>query len=83
MDRLRQQGSDLVYRCAKQHSEPIAGVGARQAELVLTPLELIDRIATSAGYTISINKRKLIEQGFGWGKMIGRIRQVMVRVRAD
>jgi hypothetical protein len=45
MDRLRQQGSDLVYRCAKQHSEPLAVVGARQAELVLTPLELIDRIA--------------------------------------
>lgn len=45
MDRLRQQGAALVYRCAKQHSEPVAGVGARQAELVLTPLELIDRIA--------------------------------------
>jgi hypothetical protein len=34
IDRLRQQGADLVYRCDKQHSEPIAGVGARQAELV-------------------------------------------------
>lgn len=42
MDRLRQQGAALVYRCAKQHSEPIAAVGARPAELVLTPLELID-----------------------------------------
>jgi hypothetical protein len=34
MDRLRQQGADLVYRCAKQHSEPMITVGARQAELV-------------------------------------------------
>lgn len=38
-----------------------------------------DSIAASAGYAISIEKRKLIEQGFGWGKTIGRIRQVMVR----
>ena len=26
-----------------------------------------------------IQKRKLIEQGFGWAKTIGRMRQVMVR----
>jgi len=32
----------MVYRCAKQHSEPMGG---KQAELVLTPLELIARIA--------------------------------------
>jgi transposase len=38
-----------------------------------------DEIAASAGYAISQNKRKLIEQGFGWAKLIGRIRQVMVR----
>jgi hypothetical protein len=37
-----------------------------------------DSIAASAGYAISISKRKLIEQGFGWGKTVGRIRQVMV-----
>ncbi|ENQ2393414.1 transposase, partial [Pseudomonas aeruginosa] len=36
-------------------------------------------IATSAGYAISQTKRKLIEQGFGWAKLIGNIRQVMVR----
>ncbi|ATB57329.1 transposase [Xanthomonas citri] len=36
-------------------------------------------IAASDGYAISQNKRKLIEQGFGWAKLIGRIRQVMVR----
>jgi transposase len=36
-------------------------------------------IAQSAGYVISQQKRKLIEQGFGWAKLIGPIRQVMVR----
>lgn len=38
-----------------------------------------DEIAASEGYAISQQKRKLIEQGFGWGKFIGPIRQVMVR----
>ncbi|MDQ3270086.1 MAG: transposase, partial [Pseudomonadota bacterium] len=38
-----------------------------------------DDIAASAGYEISQRKRKLIEQGFGWTKVIGGIRQVMVR----
>jgi hypothetical protein len=56
MERLRKAGNDLVYRCAKQHSEPggdwrevnkRAGNqrGVRQDEITLTPLELIDRIA--------------------------------------
>ncbi len=38
-----------------------------------------DEIADSDGYAISQQKRKLIEQGFGWAKFIGPIRQVMVR----
>lgn len=38
-----------------------------------------DAVAQSVGYGISQQKRKLIEQGFGWAKLIGRIRQVMVR----
>lgn len=38
-----------------------------------------DEVATSIGYAISQQKRKLIEQGFGWAKFIGPIRQVMVR----
>jgi transposase len=38
-----------------------------------------EHVATSDGYAISQQKRKLIEQGFGWAKFIGRIRQVMVR----
>ena len=36
-------------------------------------------IANSEGYAMSQKKRKLIEQGFGWAKWIGNIRQVMVR----
>jgi hypothetical protein len=40
------EGIDLVYRCAKQHSEPVSDKrGARADELHLTPLELIARIA--------------------------------------
>ncbi|WP_244818645.1 IS5 family transposase [Caballeronia sp. Lep1P3] len=38
-----------------------------------------DAIASSLGYSISQRKRKLIEQGFGWAKTVGRMRQVMVR----
>ena len=38
-----------------------------------------DSIAASAGYAISVQKRKLIEQGFGWAKPVGHLRQVMVR----
>ena len=46
MERLRKEGAELVYRCAKQHSEPGSDKrGARVDELHLTPLELIDRIA--------------------------------------
>lgn len=38
-----------------------------------------DEVANTDGYGISMQKRKLIEQGFGWAKFIGPIRQVMVR----
>ncbi len=38
-----------------------------------------DVIAASDGYILSQRKRKLIEQGFGWAKTVGGIRQVMVR----
>jgi hypothetical protein len=44
MDRLRQRGADLVYRCGKGHTEPLQS-DKYSGELVLTPLELIDRIA--------------------------------------
>lgn len=38
-----------------------------------------DVIAASEGYALSQRKRKLIEQGFGWAKTVGRTRQVIVR----
>ena len=38
-----------------------------------------DAIAQSQGYALSQRKRKLIEQGFGWAKTVGCIRQVMGR----
>ena len=38
-----------------------------------------DDIAATEGYGISQRKRKQIEQGFGWAKFIGPIRQVKVR----
>jgi hypothetical protein len=45
-ERLRKEGAELVYRCAKQRSEPSSDKrGARADELHLTPLELIARIA--------------------------------------
>jgi len=46
MERLRTEGNGLVYRCARQSSEPTADRrGTKVDELHLTPLELIDRIA--------------------------------------
>ena len=45
-ERLRKEGCDLVYRCAKQHSEPGSdNRGTKVDEITLTPLELIARIA--------------------------------------
>ena len=38
-----------------------------------------NEIAQTEGYALSQRKRKLIEQGFGWAKTVGGIRQVMVR----
>jgi len=49
MERLRKACCELVYRCAKQHSEPVSNFhnkrGTQVDEITLTPLELIDRIA--------------------------------------
>jgi hypothetical protein len=44
MDRLKQRGADLVYRCGKGHTAPLQSDKC-SGELVLTPLELIHRIA--------------------------------------
>lgn len=38
-----------------------------------------DEIAQHAGYSVSLQCRKRIEQGFGWAKTVGQVRQVMVR----
>jgi transposase len=38
-----------------------------------------DEIAKTDGYAISMNKRKIVEQVFGWSKMVGALRQVMLR----
>ena len=38
-----------------------------------------DTIAASEGYALPQRERELIEQGFGWAKTVGGIRQVMVR----
>lgn len=47
MTRLRKAGSELVYRCGKQHSEARSAYirRAKADELHLAPLEQIDRIA--------------------------------------
>jgi hypothetical protein len=42
-------------------------------------LAVPDEIAQNQGYAMSQRKRKLIEQGFGWAKSVGSMRQVMVR----
>jgi hypothetical protein len=44
MDRLKQHGADLVCGCGKGHSEPLQSE-KYSGELVLTPPELINRIA--------------------------------------
>ena len=51
MERLRKAGGELVYRCSKQRSEPGSyhhadRRGNKADELHLTPLELIDRMAS-------------------------------------
>ncbi len=47
MGRLKQCGTDLVYRCGKGHTNDSEALQSDKypGELVLTPLELIDRIA--------------------------------------
>ena len=49
MESLRKEGAALVYRCAKQRSEPTGDKrGANADELHLRPLELIERISALA-----------------------------------
>ena len=37
------------------------------------------RVTSTLGYSVSQQKLKLIEQGFGWAKAVGNIRPVMER----
>lgn len=47
------------------------------------PTSAIDaRTTRHAGYAVSQEKRKLVEQGFGWGKTIGGLRKLLVRGQA-
>ena len=84
MDRLRKAGSELVYRCAKQHSEPAGDKrGGKVDELVLTPLALIDRIAALAappGHRATRASRD--EPGRAWGGSTGQCRSSPARSRA-
>jgi hypothetical protein len=64
LERLRKAGSVLVYRCAKQRSEPTSDKrGAKADELTLIPLELIDRIAARPAHYL-------------WAVLIARIYEV-------
>ena len=44
-----------------------------------TKSALPDETAQTLGYVLSQQKRKLIEQGFGWAKTVGNMAQLMVR----
>jgi len=51
MERLRKAGSELVYRCAKQYSEPSRDKGGvKDDELTLSPLGPIARIKRCSRY---------------------------------
>ena len=44
-----------------------------EACVLMNVVPHVSQIAASAGYAVSVQKRKLIEQGFGWAKIIGSI----------
>ena len=71
-------GKDRVQRLMKQH-----GIRAKTKHVAQNKSNrtsaVPDEMAKTEGYAISQQKRKLIEQGFGWAKLIGPVRQVMVR----
>jgi uncharacterized protein with HEPN domain len=56
----------------------LAAIGETTKNTVGRRSAVPDAIAQSEGYAVSQQKRKLIEQGFGWAKTVGGIRQVMV-----
>ncbi|KAI5913067.1 transposase [Azoarcus sp. PA01] len=38
-----------------------------------------EHIKTTEGYTVSLGRRKMIEEAFGWVKDIGTLRRLMAR----
>jgi transposase len=64
-------GADKGYD-AKEFIEALQNKSGRQSAVP-------DAVAASEGYEISQEKRKRIEQGFGWAKTVGHMRQVLVR----
>jgi hypothetical protein len=60
-DTVSKEGSELVYRCAKQHSEATSDKrGAKIDALTLTPLELNDRIAALVPHRARTNIDTLV-----------------------
>lgn len=74
-------GADKGYDAAEFVGAPVAmNVVPHVAQMTSGSQSAVPgSIARTEGYAISQQKRKLIEQGFGWAKLIGPIRQVMVR----
>jgi hypothetical protein len=70
----------LLSACRKSRIKPLPKVTPHVAQNTSGRRSAVpDAIAQSEGYAMSQQKRKLIEQGFGWAKTVGRMRQVMVR----
>lgn len=66
------------------------GIGRREAVTALLwmrvhatkPTSAIDgRTTRHAGFEVSQRKRKLIEEGYGWGKVVGLLRKLRHRGR--
>jgi hypothetical protein len=66
----------LVQRSNRVRCLPAA---ADQAYVPSTTQPIDARTTRHPGYEVSQRKRKRIEQCFGWGKVIGPMRQVMVK----
>jgi transposase len=66
---------DFIAACRERHITP--HVASHQTRFGGSALDA--RTTRHAGYAISQTMRKRIEEHFGWGKTIGRIRQTLYR----
>lgn len=57
---------EFIYACLEMNVIPHAAQNTSGRRAAVP-----DAIAVSAGYAISVQKRKLIEQGFGWARPRG------------